>query len=278
MSGEWIQMRVSLPRDPRVIAISDYLAVQRNFMDWMSDPLRRTCEVTVYEHVTRYVTVSVTVTGLLRVWGAANESGKVDGPDLVLHHSCIEALDEIAGIPCFGAAMASVDWAIQESKRGGKTLIRFPKFMEKNIPAEARTRSAGAERQARYRERHRDVTSNVTDNVTVTPTVQNSTYNPPTPLGSSSKKVNTDAMNPRWWLNNDTILAEAKRLTLSTIGQSTEALKAEIRKAHSALPRAHARGNGSPPQPQLDPDQGHIVKPKGKFDDPEEDQLPTAPQ
>lgn len=42
--------------------------------------------------------------------------------------------------------------------------------------------------------------------------------------------------------------------------------------------RTHARGNGTSQHPALDPDQGHIVKPKGKFDDPEEDQIPTAQQ
>lgn len=149
MAGDWIQMRVSLAKDPKVIAIADHLAVRPEFLTWLS------CE-----RVTRNVTVSVTVAALLLVWGVANERGKVSGEDLLLHHSTISSIDEIAGVPGFGSAMAYVEWAIQESNGGGKPMIRFPEFLTHNIPTETRPRSANAERQRRYRERHRDVTRN----------------------------------------------------------------------------------------------------------------------
>ena len=179
MAGEWIRVRAALRKDPRVRAMADYLAEQRAFMDWMTDPVRRTCGVTVYEHVTRDVTVRITVCALVDLWSAANEAGKGDGDDLVMVHCTIDALDTMADLPCFGEAMASVDWAVQEEDERGRPVVRLPKFLIHNTPADERKPSAAAERQRRYRQRQaeqgkerdvtRDAQRNVTRDVTVTP-------------------------------------------------------------------------------------------------------------
>ncbi len=163
MAGNWIKMRVNLVRDPQVIAMADYLSEQRAFMDWLTHPVHQSCKSSCYEHITRNVTACVTVATLLQIWGVANDLGKRDGDDLVLAHTY---LDEIAGVPCFGEAMASVGWAIEEDD--GR--LRLPKFLAHNIPTDDRAKALAAERQQRYRDNKRlgkstsvDVMRNVTD-------------------------------------------------------------------------------------------------------------------
>jgi len=195
MAGDWIKMRVWLARDPQVISMADFLAGERSFMNWLTDPVRRVCDSNAYEHVTRNVTVSVTVVGLLQVWGVANDRGGVDGDDLILSHASLTTLDEVAGVPCFGAAMEHVGWATED---GGS--VRFPRFLRNNIPAEDRSRKTAAERQRRYRERNVTVTPRVTlrDNVTVTDRVEESREekkeekkDPPTPHSGGSSPLAT---------------------------------------------------------------------------------------
>jgi len=172
MAGDWIKMRVWIARDPQVIAIADYLAVQRAFMDWLTDPVHRRCDESVYEHVTRDVTVSVTVASLLQVWGIACDRGKADGDDLVLSHTTLDRLDTIAGTPCFGVAMASVGWALEEDQDGERARVRFPKALLYLVPTENRKQEAHAERQRRYRERQkakRDAESDASSGATVAP-------------------------------------------------------------------------------------------------------------
>ena len=230
MAGDWIQMRVSIARDPKVTAMADFLAGERDFMNWLSDPVRRRCDSSAYEHVTRDVTVRVTVSGLLLVWGAANECGKVDGEDLVLHFATLSSLDEIAGIPCFGEAMEFVEWVTEETTGGGKPSIRFPKFMDRNVPSESRKRSSNAERQRRYRDRQRNATSNVTRDVTVTPKEEKRISTPIVPSGSflrfwgawpkSTRKQSRGSCWERWRKADfdqvaDQIVAHVEALKLS---------------------------------------------------------------
>ncbi len=150
MAGDWIKMRVWIARDPKVIAIADFLATERAFMDWLTDPVHKTCDMTCYEHVTRNVTVSVTVTALLQVWGIANDQGKPSGDDLLLANCTLETIDEIAGVPRFGWAMESVGWAREDDRN--KT-VTFPKFLEHNVPADDRKKASAAERQRRFRQK-----------------------------------------------------------------------------------------------------------------------------
>lgn len=170
MAGDWIKMRVSLAKDPRVIAMADYLSDQPNFINWITSPTQTKEELSAYRYVTRNVTVSVTVAALLQVWGAANEAGKPDGDDLVMHHTRRDTLDEVSGVPCFGEAMEHVEWATEECVNG-KMRVRLPKFLINNVPAEDRAKRGNADRQRRYREKHNESSNaevTVTRNVTVT--------------------------------------------------------------------------------------------------------------
>lgn len=171
MAGDWIKMRVWLKRDPKVIRMADYLAGQREFMDWLTDPVQQSCKNTAYEHVTSDVTRDVTVASLLEVWGVTREQGRRENDDLVVDHCEISALDEICGVPTFGAAMEFVEWAIEEKYTAANGVeserVRFPKFFKDQVSPEEKHRSGNAERQARYRAK-KGVTSDVTHNVTVT--------------------------------------------------------------------------------------------------------------
>lgn len=152
MAGDWIKMRVLLTRDPKVIAIADALAVDRAFMDWLTNPVRRTCDESAYEHVTRSVTVSVTVTGLLQVWGVAREQGRAEGDDLIVDCIGLDALDEIAAVPGLGDALASVGWAIGLPEGG----VIFPKFFAHNAPTDEIKRRQATERKRKERDKARD--------------------------------------------------------------------------------------------------------------------------
>lgn len=184
MAGDWIKMRVSIRRDPKVSAIADYLSRQREFMDHITDPVRRSCDESVYEHITRDVTRAITVASLLEVWGIARDRGARDGYDLVLKHATLLSIDDMCDTPCFGEAMESVDWAIDTVRDfGGKKVqcVVFPGFFEESEAPESRYRRQHAEAQARYRERQKalrngdkqvdksDSPSDITSDITMTP-------------------------------------------------------------------------------------------------------------
>lgn len=132
MSGDWIKIRVWLARDPKVIRMADYLAGERAFINWACDPVRKGCNEHVYEHLTRDIVVSVVVRGLVQVWGVAREDGHrggAAGDALVLPKTCLDTLDEIAGYPCFGEALAAAGWAEYDEEQDQVTL---PKFFVRN--------------------------------------------------------------------------------------------------------------------------------------------------
>lgn len=165
VAGDWIKMRVWLRRDPRVISMADFLSRERRFMDWLTDPVRKTCNESAYEHVTRNVTVALCVTSLLEIWGTAREQGRREDDDLVVDSCSAETLESVCDVPCIGHAMRSVGWLIEQEN--GSCV--FPKFFADKESPHDKHRSNGAERQARYRNKKRnksDVTSNVTGDVT----------------------------------------------------------------------------------------------------------------
>lgn len=173
MAGDWITMRVWISRDPQTISMANYLSKQPAFSS-------RYVGTHMDRYVTRNVTVSVTVVGLLQVWGVANDRGKPDGDDLVMSCTNIDTIDDIAGIPHFGDAMVYVGWLIHEENGSEEGQVRFPKFLRHNVPACERKREQNAERQRRYRERQREsdenlrnVTRNVTRNAKRNATEQN---------------------------------------------------------------------------------------------------------
>lgn len=168
MAGDWIKMRVWLARDPRVIRMADYLATQRPFMNWLTDPVRQSCKDSAYEHVTRNVTVALCVTGLLVTWGTAREQGDRVGDDLVLQHCDKYTFDAITDIECFGEAMEFVGWLV-ENENGS---VAFPKFFKDNESPDEKHKRQNADRQARFRQKSQEESNaKVTEvsNVTVTP-------------------------------------------------------------------------------------------------------------
>lgn len=91
----------------------------------------------------------VTTALLMRVWSGAREHGKFVDDDLVLPFSDLADLDEMAGAPGVGAAMAHVEWAVEAN---GVTL---PNFKEFNVPM------TPAEKQQEYRNRKNGVTKSL---------------------------------------------------------------------------------------------------------------------
>jgi hypothetical protein len=174
MEAEWIKMRAGITKDPKVLAMANYLSTRPHFVKWFGLPP----EMVTDRNVTRNVTVRVTVTSLLNVWSNANRSGKADGEDLVVEFANLDTLEDWAEHPAFGEAMVHVGWAREEDREGGGRLVRFPKFLLNNVPVNERHKKLNADRQKKFRERHRynGVTgnagsnddSNVTRNVTVT--------------------------------------------------------------------------------------------------------------
>jgi hypothetical protein len=153
MVGEWVKMRVWIAREPKVIAIADHLGARPEYLRWALGGKPGHCGSC---HVASHVTVSVTVAALLHVWGVANEVGKAEGDDLILDHCTLHALDEIACVPRFGQAMASVGWAAEERDAGGPAKVRLTKFMTHNVPADDRGKRADLERQRRCRAKRQE--------------------------------------------------------------------------------------------------------------------------
>lgn len=162
MAGDWIKMRVDLYRDPKVCVIADALMDEGGELARYVNQIRQR-DMTVTRNVTRNVTVGALVT----VWGVMRHRGKRDGDDLVCRGVSIAVIDDVADLPGFGTAMASVGWVVETDKG-----IVFPAFFDEyNVDPNEKKASAAAERQRRYRERKQsesDVTRDVTRDVTVT--------------------------------------------------------------------------------------------------------------
>jgi hypothetical protein len=139
MAGDWIKMRAGLLASPKVYAIAMEIGecreAARVLTTGYAGPPREVLSVTALRNVT--------VTALLVTWASANEHSR----NGVLSHCDLFALDEISGLPGFGAAMEAVGWAVYDPQ---KNAVILPNFKEWNSPAEDRT---NAERQRRYRER-----------------------------------------------------------------------------------------------------------------------------
>lgn len=153
MANEWVSIRVNLPRSPEVVAMANHLAKHPAFIRWLVSENDLASfpgnAHTFFSDVTlRYVTV----TGLLQVWGVANERGYMEGDDLVLPFATIDSLDALAGVPGFGSAMALVEWALPRPEQG----VTFPRFKSYNRPSDERWRENNRARQARWRAREKE--------------------------------------------------------------------------------------------------------------------------
>ena len=165
MAGDWIKMRGSLCTHPKVLLIAKMIGKSTE----LGRRLGKIGDGCLDEIVTRDVTRDVTLASLLRIWSAVNEHTD----DGVMKNCTLETIDDITGMPSFGAAMASVGWAMYDEKT---CTVTFPNFLENNAPSKGNARSSPAERQAKYREKlrlealknsvTRDVTPDVTRDVT----------------------------------------------------------------------------------------------------------------
>lgn len=163
MAGDWVKIRSDIYRDPKVSIIAESLM---NSDGPLAAYVSQLCGCDM--SVTRNVTRNATVGALVSVWGVMRHKGKRLGDDLVCEGVTVHVLDDVADLPGFGAAMESAGWV--EKTEQGIVFRRF--FEEHNVDPAERKKSAGADRQRRYRERKKgdscDVTRDVTRDVTVT--------------------------------------------------------------------------------------------------------------
>jgi hypothetical protein len=145
MAEAWVKMRQTLAKDPRVIRMATTLRRSPEFQEWA---VGQSCDISV----TQSVTVCVTVASLLQVWSVARMQGKADGDDLVLKHSTLDTIDELAGVPGFGKVMESVEWAQVEAE----SLLRFPRCLPHMLSPDERARELAAERKRIQRDKERD--------------------------------------------------------------------------------------------------------------------------
>lgn len=162
MSADWIKMRTDLYRDPKVCVIADaLLASDGELARYVSQMNQRDMSVT------RNVTRNATVGALVTVWGVMRHRGKRVDVDLVCRGVSLWIVDDVADMPGFGAALASVGWVIETSEG-----IVFPSFFDEyNVDPSEKKAASSADRQRRYRESKKQksgVTRDVTRDVTVT--------------------------------------------------------------------------------------------------------------
>lgn len=161
MAGDWIKMRTSLLTNPRVNGIARLLESDASVSRVLTTGFNGVMSQIVTRNVMRHVTVS----SLLVVWGAANEHTR----DGVFRNADLSDVDDMVGVPGFGAAMEAVGWASFDAEACTVTL---PNFNEYNTSSSERSATAkgSAERQRDYRERKKsqesDVTRDVTNDVT----------------------------------------------------------------------------------------------------------------
>lgn len=162
MAGEWIKMRTGLRKHPKAVAMARYLSGQPDFVNLCFGNRHVTSHETVTHNVTFEVVTRVTVCALLEVWGAINSVLKEEE---CISFMALSDIDDIAGIPCFGKAMAYVGWVV-ESAGEGLPGLEFPNFTEFNTPdSKRRVAKSDAQRAKEYRERKKQQTTpeNVTD-------------------------------------------------------------------------------------------------------------------
>lgn len=103
---------------------------------------------TLSDVVTRNVTRNVTVSLLVTFWSAANEHSR----NGVFENADLSDIDDIVGVPGFGAALSTVGWAIYDAENN---CVILPNFNEYNTSGDMRSATAktNAQRQKEFRER-----------------------------------------------------------------------------------------------------------------------------
>lgn len=146
MAGDWIKMRTSLLTNPRVNGIAR--ALESSCI--AAQALTKGSVRVMSEVVTRDVMRHVTVSSLLVIWGAANEH-TTNG---VFRNTDLTDIDDMVGIPGFGAAMQAEGWLLFDEE---ETIVTLPNFEEYNTSGNARSIGAktAATRQKEYRQRQK---------------------------------------------------------------------------------------------------------------------------
>lgn len=215
MAGEWIKMRTSLLTNPKVNGIARIIeqspSVGRVLSTGFNGSLR--------EIVTRNVTRHVTVSSLLIIWGAANEHTK----DGIFRNADLSDIDDMVGVPGFGAAMVEVGWAEFDEEANCVTL---PNFIEYNTTGEERSARAKtpAERQKEYRDRKKQeesyetvTVSDVTNDVTRNRREEKNREEKSTPT-SSAPEAGISASNPELELVPSAAPADADDVRRCPVG------------------------------------------------------------
>ena len=155
MAGDWVKMRSALLANPKVHGIARAIGANAEASAVLTNGYAGPPQDVLSRNALRHITV----TALLVTWSSANEHAS----DGALKFCDLSDIDQIAGLPGFGAAMASVGWAKHDPENNAVILPNFGKW---NTSAKDRT---NAERQRRYRERH---AAQVTDRNAVTVTTE----------------------------------------------------------------------------------------------------------
>jgi hypothetical protein len=158
VANDWIRMRTSIDRDPKVQEMARVLAGNAAFCGWLGDPVRQTV-THAYHHVSPVIVRDIVVTALLRVWGAVREQAERVGDHAVMVPCSSFAIDEIAGVPGMAEAMVYVDWLAMEEDTSGRPRAVFLNYLENQKLAdesqEEIRRARSRESSRRYRDRRR---------------------------------------------------------------------------------------------------------------------------
>jgi len=181
MSGDWVKMRTDLYRDPKVSLMADLLMSEDGALAAFVGQMTQ-CGMAVTRNVMRNTVVGA----LVSTWGVMRLRGVPNGIDLECAGATVEVIDDIADLPGFGVAMASVGWVLETPES-----LVFPRFFESyNVDPQ---KEKNAERQRRFRERQRqnrpDAPS-VTKALRVTPREEKRrdvNRTPPYPLAGSNR-------------------------------------------------------------------------------------------
>ena len=154
MAGDWVKMRSALLANPKVHGIARAIGANPDASVALTTGYAGPPQDVLSRNALRHVTV----TALLVAWSSANEHAS----NGVMKFCDLSDIDQIAGLPGLGEAMASVGWAAYDP---GENAVILPNFGKWNTSAKDRT---NAERQHRHRQRNA-VTVTERNAVTVTP-------------------------------------------------------------------------------------------------------------
>ena len=169
MASTWIKILSSLPDNPDIVRIVDFL--DRRGPDRGSIPV--CCESWMEE---RNIQRNAVLGGLCRVWIWANQHAK-KYPSAHKIEGCLVEIDHVAGIEGFGEAMMHVGWVDEMTdEQSGVHAIIFNDFDRHNVTECDRAgKSTSADRMRRKRKKDKELAGQEEDSPSL-----------PTPVASPS--------------------------------------------------------------------------------------------